>query len=56
MLKLARGGYPCPQLKPADVHDALAYAYDHIAEIEAGLAADDEALVKKAFPKGPPAS
>jgi uncharacterized protein (DUF433 family) len=33
-------------LKPSDVHDALAYAYDHIDEIEAGLAADDEAAVK----------
>jgi len=33
-------------LKPADVHDALAYAYDHIDEIEADLAADDEAAVK----------
>jgi len=35
-----------PQLKPADVHDALAYAYDHVAEIDADLAADDEAEVK----------
>ena len=35
-----------PQLKPADVHDALAYAYDHLDEIEAALAADDEATVK----------
>ena len=33
-------------LRPADVHDALAYAYDHLDEIEAGLAADDEVLVK----------
>jgi uncharacterized protein (DUF433 family) len=33
-------------LKPADVHDALAYAYDHIDEIEADLAADDEIAVK----------
>lgn len=33
-------------LRPADVHDALAYAYDHLDEIEAGLAADDEASVK----------
>src|SRR5689334_12573627 len=29
-------------LKPADVHDALAYAYDHLEEIETDLAADDE--------------
>lgn len=35
-----------PALKPADVHDALAYAHDHLAEIEAELAADDEATVK----------
>lgn len=35
-----------PSLKPADVHDALAYAYDHLDEIEADLAADDEAAVK----------
>jgi len=35
-----------PTLKPADVHDALAYAYDHLDEIEADLAADDEATVK----------
>ena len=33
-------------LKPADVHDALAYAYDHLDEIEAALAADDEARVR----------
>ncbi len=33
-------------LRPADVHDALAYAYDHLDEIESGLAADDEASVK----------
>lgn len=42
-------------LKPADVHDALAYAYDHIDEIEADLAADDEAAVKALHgDKGPP--
>ena len=35
-----------PALKPADVHDALAYAYDHLPEIEADVAADDEATVK----------
>lgn len=35
-----------PALKPADVHDALAYAYDHLAEIEGDLAADDEQKVK----------
>lgn len=30
-------------LKPADVHDALAYAYEHIAEIEHDLEADEQA-------------
>jgi uncharacterized protein (DUF433 family) len=33
-------------LRPADVHDALAYAYDHFDEIECDLAADDETAVK----------
>lgn len=37
-----------PMLKPADVHDALAYAYDHLDEIEAEMAADDEETVKAA--------
>jgi hypothetical protein len=42
-------------LKPADVHDALAFAYDHIDEIEADLAADDEAAVRATHgDKGPP--
>lgn len=36
-----------PHLKPADVHDALAYAYDHLDEIEADLAADDETAVQR---------
>jgi uncharacterized protein (DUF433 family) len=35
-----------PHLKPADVHDALAYAYDHLDEIEADLAADDEGTTR----------
>ena len=38
-----------PSLRPADVHDALAYAYDHIEEIEADLAADCEAKGKQAL-------
>lgn len=41
-----------PSLKPADVHDALAYAYDHLAEIEADLTADDEATVKAQHASG----
>jgi uncharacterized protein (DUF433 family) len=36
-----------PHLRLADVHDALAYAYDHAAEIDADLAADDEKTVQK---------
>ena len=39
-------------LRPADVHDALAYAYDHFDEIEHDLAADDEAAVKGRHGKG----
>lgn len=35
-----------PALKPADVHDALAFAYDHLEMIEADLSADDETEVK----------
>jgi uncharacterized protein (DUF433 family) len=40
-------------LKPADVHDALAYAYDHLDEIEADLAADDERAVKSQLASSP---
>jgi uncharacterized protein (DUF433 family) len=39
-------------LKPADVHDALAYAYDHVVEIDADLADDDEVAVKSRLPSG----
>jgi uncharacterized protein (DUF433 family) len=35
-----------PALKPSDVHDAMAYAYDHLDEIEADLASDNEMAVK----------
>jgi uncharacterized protein (DUF433 family) len=38
-----------PFLKPSDVHDALAYAYDHMAEIEADIAADDEDVAKARY-------
>jgi uncharacterized protein (DUF433 family) len=41
-----------PHLRPADVHDALAYAYDHAEEMEADLAADDEAVVQQQWPGG----
>jgi uncharacterized protein (DUF433 family) len=40
-------------LKPADVHDALAYAYEHLDEIETDLALDDEATVKAGLPAHP---
>lgn len=36
-----------PALRPADVHDALAFAYDHLEQIEADVAADDELTVKQ---------
>jgi uncharacterized protein (DUF433 family) len=39
-----------PNLRLADVHDALAYASDHLPEIEADLAADDEETVQKRWP------
>lgn len=42
-----------PSLRPADVHDALAYAYDHLGEIEADMAADDEATVKRDMGRAP---
>lgn len=45
-----------PSLKPADVHDALAYAYDHIAEIEQALAEDDEQIAKQKLSQGNPGS
>ena len=38
-----------PSLRPGDVHDALAFAYEHLDEIDANLAADDEATVKAAM-------
>ncbi len=41
-----------PGLRPADVHDALAYAYDHLDEIESSLAADDETTVKTRLCQG----
>ena len=39
-------------LRPADVHDALAYAYDHPEEIEADLTADDEVAAQRLWPGG----
>lgn len=39
-------------LRPADVHDALAYAYEHAEEIEADLAADDEDAVQRKYSTG----
>ncbi len=40
-----------PGLRPADVHDALAYAYDHLDDIEGALAADDEAVAQSRLAK-----
>ncbi|MEX2173986.1 MAG: DUF433 domain-containing protein [Pirellulaceae bacterium] len=45
-----------PSLRRADVHDALAYADDHLAEIEADLARDDEVAVKVSLAQNHPAS
>jgi uncharacterized protein (DUF433 family) len=42
-----------PHLRPADVHDALAYAYDHPEEMDADLAADDEQEAQRLWPGGP---
>ena len=39
-----------PHIRPADVHDALAYAYDHAGEIESDIAADDEDAVERGAP------
>jgi uncharacterized protein (DUF433 family) len=47
---------PYPHLRPADIHDALAYAYDHPAEIEADLAADDEEAAQRSWTGGPPSA
>jgi uncharacterized protein (DUF433 family) len=41
-----------PQLRPADVHDALAYAYDHPLEMEDDVAADDEEARQRLYPGG----
>ena len=42
-----------PHLRPSDVHDALAYAYDHPLEMEEEIAADAEEVVKRRVPGGP---
>ncbi len=41
-----------PHLSPADIHDALAYAYDHPDEMEADLTADDEVAVQQQWLNG----
>jgi uncharacterized protein (DUF433 family) len=43
-----------PALKPSDVHDALAYAYDHMDEIDSALSLDDETSVKAQRGNSPP--
>ena len=42
-----------PILSPSDVHDALAFAYDHLAEIESNLADDEEDAVRASLPNDP---
>ena len=41
-----------PHLRRSDVHDALAYAYDHLDEIEEDLASGEESAVMKEWPGG----
>lgn len=41
-----------PHLRQSDVHDALAYAFDHPDEMEADFVDDDEEAVMKQFPGG----
>jgi uncharacterized protein (DUF433 family) len=43
-----------PTLRPADVHDALAFAYDHMESIETHLELDDESSVKAKFARRNP--
>jgi uncharacterized protein (DUF433 family) len=38
-----------PHLRISDIYDALAYAYDHLDEIEADIAAE-EAVVRRLWP------
>jgi uncharacterized protein (DUF433 family) len=45
-----------PHVRAADVHDALAYAYEHADEIEADFAADDEKTVQRKGSSGNAAS
>lgn len=39
-------------LRTSDVHDALAYAYDHPLEMDEEIAANAEETVKRQFPGG----
>ena len=41
-----------PHLRSSDVYDALAYAAEHPDELEADLAADDEAEAQRRWPGG----
>jgi uncharacterized protein (DUF433 family) len=38
-----------PHLRISDIYDALAYAYDHLDEIEADIA-EDEAVIRRLWP------
>jgi len=40
-MEMIRQAYP--QLTPAQIHDALSYAYDHLAEIEQEIRLEDQA-------------
>jgi len=38
-----------PSVRPSDFHDAIAFAFDHLEEIDMAIAADDEVVVKEAL-------
>jgi uncharacterized protein (DUF433 family) len=40
-MEMIRQAYP--HLTPAQIHDALSYAYDHLAEIEQEIRLEDQA-------------
>ena len=41
-----------PHLRPADIHDALAYAFDHPEEMEKDFTDDEEATSQQKWPGG----
>lgn len=42
-----------PHIRPSDVHDALAYAYEHQVEMDDEIAANSEEIVNRRIPGGP---